>query len=280
MVDNGGFSLPHRDPLPDQPDLESIMKRLTKLFGAVCCLTALATAPVIARDWSEIKSSGTIVAATEGAFAPFNYYEGKKLTGYEVDVAEAIAKKMGLKLEWRVVPFDAQLAAVKQDRFDFAIASHGYTKERAEAVDFASPHYCTGGQIAARKGGPLTSAELKGKTVGVQLATSYFTAAKKIEGVKEVKTYKSDPEAFSALRAKKIDAWISDKFTVMETLKKNAKAGIVTGEQVFVERVSLIMRKDNKEFMDQINQTIADLIKDGTFATISQKYFNEDITCR
>lgn len=256
------------------------MQRLTKLFAAVCCLSALAATPAIARDWSEIKSSGTIVAATEGAFAPFNYYEGKTLTGYEVDVAEAIAKKMGLKLEWRVVPFDAQLAAVKQDRFDFAIASHGYTKERAEAVDFASPHYCTGGQIATHKGGPLTSAELKGKTVGVQLATSYFNAARKIEGVKEVKTYKSDPEAFSALRAKKIDAWISDKFTVMETLKKNAKADIVTGEQVFVERVSLIMRKNNKEFMDQINQTIADLIKDGTFATVSRKYFNEDITCR
>ena len=52
------------------------------------------------------------------------------------DVAEAIAKKMGLKLEWRVVPFDAQLAAVSQDRYDFAIASHGYTEERAKAVDF------------------------------------------------------------------------------------------------------------------------------------------------
>jgi hypothetical protein len=63
------------------------------------------------------------------------------------------------------------------------------------------------------KDGPLTAEALKGKTVGVQLATSYFDAAKKIPGVKEVKTYKADPEAFSALKAKKIDAWISDKFT-------------------------------------------------------------------
>jgi polar amino acid transport system substrate-binding protein len=48
------------------------------------------------------------------------------------------------------------LAALKQDRFDFAIASHGYTEERAKSVDFANPHYCTGGQIAAHKDGPLT----------------------------------------------------------------------------------------------------------------------------
>ena len=256
------------------------MRFLTKLLGAVIPLSLMLSAPVHARDWNTIKESGTIIAATEGAFAPFNYYEGKKLTGYEVDVAEAIAKKMGLKLEWRVVPFDAQLAAVSQDRYDFAIASHGYTEDRAKAVDFANPHYCTGGTIAAPKDGPLTVEALKGKTVGVQLATSYFDAAKKIAGVKEVKTYKADPEVFSALKAKKIDAWISDKFTVMETLNKNTDSGIITGEQVFVEKVSLIMRKNNKEFMAKVNQALEDLTKDGTLAGISDKYFKTDITCK
>lgn len=256
------------------------MKLLAKLFGIALPLAVMISAPVQARDWSVIKSSGTIIAATEGAFAPFNYYEGTKLTGYEVDVAEALAKHLGLKIEWKAVPFDAQLAAVKQDRYDFAIASHGYTAERAKAVDFASPHYCTGGQIAAAKDGPLTAEALKGKTVGVQLATSYFDAAKKLPGVKSVKTYKADPEAFSALKAKKIDAWISDKFVVLETLGKNPDAGIVKGDMVFVERVSLIMRKGNKEFMDTINKALADLTTDGTLKTISEKYFKEDITCK
>ena len=256
------------------------MKILAKLFGIAIPLAIMVSAPVEARDWNVIKDSGTIIAATEGAFAPFNYYEGTKLTGYEVDVAEALAKHMGLKLEWKVVPFDAEIPAVKQDRFDFAIASHGYTEERAKSVDFASPHYCTGGMIASQKDGSLTVDALKGKTVGVQLATSYYTAAKKIQGVKLVKTYKADPEVFSALKAKKIDAWISDKFTIMETLSKNPDAGIVTGEQVFVERVSLIMRKNNKEFMDKINLALADLTKDGTLKAISEKYFKSDITCK
>ena len=256
------------------------MRFLAKLLSAAIPLSIMISAPVQARDWSVIEKSGTIIAATEGAFAPFNFYEGTKLTGYEVDVAEALAKKLGMKLEWHAVPFDSQLAAVRQDRFDFAIASHGYTQERAKAVDFASPHYCTGGTIAAPKDGPLTVEALKGKTVGVQLATSYFDAAKKIAGVKEVKTYKADPEVFSALKAKKIDAWISDKFTVMETLNKNTDSGIVTGEQVFVEKVSLIMRKNNKEFMDKVNQALADLTTDGTLAGISEKYFKTDITCK
>ncbi|MDP2169056.1 MAG: ABC transporter substrate-binding protein [Rhodocyclaceae bacterium] len=256
------------------------MRFITRLIGAVSAVTLLFAASAQARDWNVIKNSGTIIAATEGAFFPFNYYEGSKLTGFEVELAEALVKKLGLKMEWRVVPFDAQLASILQDRFDFAIASHGYTEERAKSVDFANPHYCTGGQIAAAKGGPLTMDALKGKTVGVQLATSYYDNAKKIPGVKEIKTYKADPEAFSALRAKKVDAWISDKWLIKFTLEKNAKAGIVAGEQVFVERVSMILRKDNKELKEQLNRGLAEIVKDGTYDALSQKYFKTDASCR
>lgn len=218
--------------------------------------------------------------ATEGGFYPFNFFEGPKLTGFEVELAEAIARKLGLKLEWRVVPFDAQLASIRQDRFDFAIASHGYTEERARSVAFANPHYCTGGQIAAVKGGPLTVAALNGKTVATQLATSYYESARKIAGVKEVKTYKADTDAFAALKARKVDAWISDKWGIKSTLEKNADSGVVAGEQVFVERVAMILRKDNKALADQLNSALAGLMKDGSYNALSQKYFKADVSCR
>lgn len=256
------------------------MRFIDKCLATACCISALLSANVQARDWSAIKESGTVIAATEGAFYPFNYFEGSKLTGFEVDLAEAVAKQMGLKLEWRVVSFDAQLASIRQDRFDFAIASHGYTEERAKAVDFASPHYCTGGSIAAAKDGPLTVAALNGKSVGVQIGTSYLENAKKIAGLKELKTYKADPEAFSALKAKKVDAWISDKWLIKATLEKNPDSGVVQGEQVFVERVSMILRKNNKELADQWNKALAEVMKNGTYKALSEKYFKTDISCR
>ena len=256
------------------------MRFLARLLSAVIPLSLMIAGPSEARECPVIKQSGTLVAATEGGFQPFNYYDGPKLTGFEVDLAEAIAKKLGLKLEWRVVPFDGQIAALKQDRFDFAIASHGYTEERAKSVDFANPHYCTGGQIAAHKDGPLTVVALNGKTVGVQLATSYADAAKKVKGIKTIKTYKGDPEAFAALRANKVDAWISDKFTVKATLDKHPDAGITGGELVFVERVSMILRKNNKELADKLNQALAEVMKDGTYKALSEKYFKEDVSCR
>ncbi|MCX7177032.1 MAG: ABC transporter substrate-binding protein [Proteobacteria bacterium] len=251
-----------------------------RLLVVVMPLWIVVTAPAQGRDWRVIKDSGTIIAATEGGFYPFNFFEGPKLTGFEVELAEAVVGKLGLKMEWRVVAFDAQLAAISQDRFDFAIASHGYTAERAKSVDFANPHYCTGGQIAAVKGGPLTIAALNGKTVGTQLATSYFDSARKISGVTAVKTYKADSDAFSALKARKVDAWISDKWLIKSTLEKNADSGVVAGEQVFVERVSMILRKNNRELTDQLNRALAEVMKDGTYNTLSQKYFKADISCR
>ncbi|MCB1966812.1 MAG: transporter substrate-binding domain-containing protein, partial [Candidatus Accumulibacter sp.] len=85
------------------------MRFLARLLSAVIPLTLLLGGVSEAREWKAIEASGTIKAATEGAFQPFNYYEGSTLTGFEVELAEAIAKKLGLKLEWSVVPFDAQI---------------------------------------------------------------------------------------------------------------------------------------------------------------------------
>ena len=255
------------------------MRFFTKLFGAACCVGMLLTGNVQARDWKVIKDAGTIVVATEGQYYPFNYFDGPKLTGFEVELAEAIVKQMGLKLDWRVVSFDAQLASIRQDRFDFAIASHGYTEERTKAVDFANPHYCSGGQIVSFAGGPLTVAALKGKSVGVQIATTYFDAAKRIEGIGEIKTYKDEAANFAALKAKKYDAWISDKYLVKATLDKNPGTGAIPGDMVFVERISMIMRKNNKELMDQLNKALAEVLKNGTYQALSTKYFQSDISC-
>ncbi|KAF7599403.1 MAG: amino acid ABC transporter substrate-binding protein [Candidatus Dactylopiibacterium carminicum] len=242
-------------------------------LGLVCAAPTLQ-----ARDWATIKQTGTLIAATEGAYPPFNYFQGGKLTGYEVDVMEAIAKKLNLKLDWRTLGFDAQVAAIAQDRFDVAIASHGITEERQKSVDFTLPHYCSGGQIVAKPGGPLKAAELQGKTLGVQLATTYADAARKVSGAKEVKTYPKDTDAQQALLGGRIDAWVTDRFVAQTAVQKSGNK-LKSGELLFVERVAMILRKGNPELLGQLNQTLKDLNSDGTLKRISEKYFKEDVTC-
>ncbi|RYF55832.1 MAG: transporter substrate-binding domain-containing protein, partial [Comamonadaceae bacterium] len=81
-------------------------------FFKAAVVTAIALSAALAaqaRTVDEIKKDGKIIIATEGQFAPFNFFQGTKLTGFEVEVAEAVVKKMGVKLEWKTLGFDALL---------------------------------------------------------------------------------------------------------------------------------------------------------------------------
>lgn len=233
-----------------------------------------------ARPLDEIRKSGTIILASEGQYAPFNFFKGKQLTGYEIDVAEAVAKKMGLKFEWKTVGFDALLTGLAQDRWDLVIASHGITEERAKAVTFTLPHYCSGGQIVSMSPAISKVTDLNGKVVAVQTGTSYLEHVKKVPGVKEVKNFPTDEAARSALGSKRVDAWVTDRFVAKEMLAKAPKAGFKTGDMLFIEQVAAAVSKGNQGLADAYNKAFKEAVADGTIAAISQKYFQEDVTCK
>lgn len=232
-----------------------------------------------ARTLEQIKASGTIKIATEGAYPPFNFYKGKVLTGFEVDLANAMAKQMGLKVEWIAQPFDSLLIGLAQNRYDFVIASHGITPERAKAVDFSNPHYCSGGAIVAKVGGPKTPADLKGKVVAVQVGTSYLDNVRRVAGVKEIKTYPKDTDALQVLMAGRVNAWVTDRFVALEAVSKNPKAGIKVGQLLFQEELAMAVTKGNTSLRTGLNTSLATLQKNGTYAKISKQYFGENIGC-
>lgn len=247
---------------------------------ALLMLAALAlTASASARTLDEIKKSGTIVIATEGKFPPFNFYKGNQLTGFEYDLGNALAQQMGLKAKWVTQPFDSLLIGLSQGRYDMVIASHGITPERQKAVDFAGPHYCTGGAIVSRVGGPKTAADLKGKTVAVQVGTTYLENVQKVPGVGKVNTYPADTDAQQALMAGRADAWVGDKFTGIDVVKaSNGK--LQQGALLFQERNGIPVQKGNTALRAAINAALATLQKNGTYAKLSQQYFGQDIRCK
>jgi polar amino acid transport system substrate-binding protein len=234
-----------------------------------------------ARDFKEIKSAGTIRIATEGAFAPFNFFKGKELTGFEVDVANAVAKELGLKVEWKTYGFDSLLIGLNQNKYDVVIASHGITEERAKAVDFTSPHYCTGGIVVSKEGGPKTAKDLSGKVVAAQVGTTYLTSLQKVSGVKEIKTYPKDTDSFQNLMAGRVDALVTDRFIAKEAIGVHAKkAKLVTGDLLFSEQVAMAVAKNNKDLVSQLNDGLKKILANGTYKAISEKYYAEDIRCK
>lgn len=252
--------------------------KVLKALALAAALCAAATAQ--ARPLSEIQKSGTIILASEGQYAPFNFFKGKVLTGYEIEVAELVAKKLGLKYEWKTVGFDALLTGLAQDRWDLVIASHAITEERAKAVTFTAPHYCSGGQIVSLKTDIAKAGDLAGKVVAVQTGTTYLENVKKVPGVKEVKNFPTDEAARNALASKRVDAWVTDRFVAKEMLQKAAKAGFHTGDMLFVEQVASAVSKGNNSLADAWSKALKEAIADGSVAAISKKYFQEDVTCK
>ncbi len=254
------------------------MKRIKKWALLGLLLAGAFTAQ--ARSLEEVKKDGKINIATEGQFAPFNFFQGAKLSGFEIELAELVAKKMGVTIEWKALGFDALLAGLRQDRWDLVIASHGITEERAKAVTFADPHYCSGGAIVSLDPAIHRVADLNGKTVSVQTGTTYLDNVKKLSGVKEVKNFPQDTDARGALLTKRVDAWVTDKFVAAIAIASNPNAGMKLGDFVFVERIAAAVAKGNSSLVQGYNKALAEVMADGSYATLSKKYFNEDVRCR
>lgn len=251
---------------------------LSRLLAALALSGLAVTAS--ARTFDEIKKDGTIRVATEGAFQPFNYFEGAKLTGFEVELADAVFAKMGVKADWKAIGFDALLAGLQQNRWDFVVASHGITDERSKAVSFGNPHYCTGGIIVAKDPAIRTAKDLVGKTVSVQTGTTYLDQVKKLAGVKGVKNFPQDNDARNALQTGRVDAWVTDRFVATKSLATNPTGGLRMGDYVFVERIAAAASKSNPGLAQEWNKGLAAVVADGTYKKISDKWFKEDVSCK
>ncbi len=253
------------------------MRLLSRLFAL---LLALVATTAHARTFEEIKADGKIIVASEGAFPPFNYFQGPKLSGFEIDLAEAVAKKLGVAIEWRALSFDALLAGLRQDRWDLVIASFGITPERAKAVTFTDPHYCSGGVIVAKDKAINSVKDLAGKTIAVQTGTTYLENVKKLPNVGEVKNFPKDTDARAALVAGRVQVWVSDKFVAKGALEAAPAEGLHMGDFVFVEKIASAIKKGNTSLEAAYNKALADLMADGTYEAISKKWMKEDIRCR
>jgi polar amino acid transport system substrate-binding protein len=258
------------------------MSRISSLAAvAVAAVMVFGASAASARNIDAIKKAGTIIVATEGQYAPFNFFEGSKLTGFEVDLMEGVAKKMGLKIEWKTLGFDALLTGLGQDRWDLVIASHGITDERAKAVTFTNPHYCSGGAIVTKNAALKTAKDLAGKVIAVQTGTSYLESAQKIPGVKEVKNFPKDPDAQAAVASGRADVWVTDKFVAIEMLKTNKNTGLTATGMLFVEKIAAAAAKGNQGVADAYNKALGEFMaKGGGYDALSMKYFGEDVRCK
>ena len=155
----------------------------------------------------------TLYMATEGTFPPYEYYDGDKLVGIDVDVANAIAEKLGMKLEVVDIAFDSIVSGVQAGKYDMGMAGMTVNEERLEKVNF-SDSYATGIQVViVKEGGKVKSLDdmaADGVVIGTQSGTTGFTYASGDFGDEKVKGFTKTTDAVAALINGQVDCVMLD----------------------------------------------------------------------
>lgn len=274
-------------------------KTITLLLAAAMCLSltacgsgktassASAKASKSAASSIATIQSGKLVMSTNASFAPYESVaddgQGYKGTGYEgidVEIAYAIAQKLGLDLEIDDMDFSAAVNAPAQGKADFCMAGLTVTDERKKNLDFSTP-YANSVQvvIAYKNSGIEKISDLsKDKMIGTQEGTTgylYCSASVKDGGYgeKHVIAYDSGATAVQALLTKKVDAVVIDQVPAEEFVKKNPVLTILP--TAFTdENYAIAVKKGNSALLKKINAALKTLIADGTVKSIVDKYIS------
>ncbi|MCH6267827.1 ABC transporter substrate-binding protein [Neobacillus citreus] len=220
---------------------------------------------------------GTLSFAMSGQYPPLNFKKDDKLTGFDVEIGNEIAKRIGVKANPVTNQWETIIQGLKAKKYDAIIGSMTATPERDKQVDFTNPYYLSGAQIfVAENNSTITSKDdLKGKTIGVIQASTWKDMA--LELSDQVKGYPSDVNALQDLAIGRLDAVITDKIVGLNAKNEKGLKIKPIGNLLNEDRVSVAVAEGNKELADKINKAIDDMQKDGTYEKISKKWFNENL---
>lgn len=210
-------------------------------------------------------SSDKLIMVTEAGFPPYEYTEdGETVVGVDVDIANEIAKELGVELEIQNTTFDGALMAVQQGKADFAAAGISVSEERDKVMDF-SVEYATSKQVVVvnKESGRLASKDdINAETIiGVQSGTVADIVYCADNGF-EPKRYNKFTEAALDLNNDKIDCIIMDALPAEQMVAANENLAILDGE-VMTDKYAIAVQEGNKELLDKINPILEKLMAEG-----------------
>lgn len=212
------------------------------------------------------KESDTLIVGTEAGFAPYEYLEGDKVVGIDMDIAQAIADSMGKELVIKNMDFDGALAAVQNGTIDFVAAGVSVDEDRKKVMDFSTDYVNSTEVVVVNKANSAVTAvsdeDLADKIVGVQqgnIADFYVEAN---IAAKEIKRYTKFAQAAEDLKNSKIDCIVMDQYPAEELVAANPELSILDGT-LFEDKYAIAVKKGNTELLDKINTVIQDLKDSG-----------------
>lgn len=229
---------------------------------------------------ARIQADKVLKVGLEGTYPPFSFQdEAGTLTGFDVEFARALAKRMGAEASFQPAPFAGLLGAVASGRTDVVVNQITMTPERQAAFGFSVPYTVSGIQIIVRqdRNDIAAPADLSGKTVGVGLGTNYESWTRANVPGAEVRTYDDDPTKYADLKAGRIDAVLNDRLVAADFIKKSGEPFKAAGPAFAPQQQGVAFKKD-EALKAAIDEAIGEMRAGGELAALSDKWFGLDAT--
>jgi polar amino acid transport system substrate-binding protein len=228
---------------------------------------------------AQIKKRGVIKIAVDDTFPPDEFRNDKnELVGFDIDLARAVAKQLGVKAEFVPTAWDGILPGLDAKQYDIIMSSMNITPERKQKVNFVE--YLKLGQVVAVKtGNPLnikSKDDLSGKIVGVQLGTTSETAAKQIKGIKELKTYNGYTDVFNDMALGRLQGVIVAEAVGRYYKTTKPDAFDVIGDTFQSLPVGIAVRKNDDKLQEALQKAVQAVKDNGEYGKISTKWFGTD----
>lgn len=256
---------------------------MKKLFTVLVVVTLVFFAgSALAKDWKKVR------IGVEGAYPPFSYVtpEGK-LAGFDIDIAYALGKAMGVEVELVAQDWDGIIPALLAKKYDAIIASMSITEERKKKVDFTNKYYQTPAKFVVKKGAmkEFSPEAMKGKKVGVQRATIHDRYLTDNYGkTVSIKRYGTQDEAYLDIVAGRLDMLLADSVALSDGFlkKPEGKDYAFIGPDLadpkwFGDGAGIAIRKGEKDLAKMFNDAIDKIRSDGTYKKIQDKYFDFNV---
>ena len=228
----------------------------------------------------KIQADGVIKIGTEGTYAPFTFHdENGKLTGFDVEIAEEVGKRLGVKVEFIETKWDGMFAGLDAKRFDAVVNQVAIKPDRLEKYDFSTSYITSKAVLIVHEDNKdITRFEdIKGKKSGQSL-TSALADIAEVNGA-EIVQVDGFNQAVDLLLSKRIDSVVNDSLSFLDykTQRPDIPIKIVDQMDTKVEN-GIMFNKGNEELIDAVNQALKTIEEDGTYLEISKRWFGEDVS--
>ena len=220
----------------------------------------------------------TVKVLTNAAYAPMEYMDNNKPTGFDIDLINELATEAGYEVEIEHIGWDPLFIEIESERADIGISSITITEERQEKYDFSVPYYLSTNKILVPEASTITSgADLKDKVIAVQGGTTGMEIAEDILGKnhKDVKKFEENTLAIMELTKNGADAVIADSPIVeyYKTQNPNDKLKVIEDSSFASEYYGIMFAKGNTELKEDFDKALNTLFDNGKYEEIYEKWF-------